>query len=88
LTDLWATALQPERQSAHRPAWAWVAAAITIASYLLLMSCVAIAPSYLARPLVSGGTFSIGLLCGILVIAVCISVSTVYTIWRNRQDDR
>lgn len=64
-----------------------MATAITIASYLILMSCVAVAPSYLARPLVPGGAFSIGLVCGILVIVVCICVSTLYTVWRNRQDD-
>lgn len=68
--------------------WSWVATSITIATYLFFMSCVAIAPSYLARPLVPGTPFSIGLLFGVLVIAVCISASILYTIWRNRQDDR
>lgn len=68
--------------------WSWVATAITIATYLFFMSCVAIAPSYLARPLVPGSAFSIGLVFGMLVIAVCICASTLYTIWRNRQDDR
>lgn len=67
--------------------WAWTATLVTVGSYFMLMFSVAIIPAVLARPLLQGGTVSVGLLCGVLVISLCIGTSAVYTIWRNTRGE-
>ena len=61
-----------------------LATAAVVAVYFAFMLLVGFAPDYLKRPLVSGGTISIGLALGIFATVFIVGVAKVYTVRRNK----
>lgn len=65
---------------------AWFSTAITLATYFLLMITIAIAPSFLAQPITFGSSLTIGIIAGIVILIILITVSTIFTVWNNQVD--
>jgi len=65
---------------------AWAATLTTLATYFALMLAVVFAGSLLVRPIGDDSPVTVGLLFGAGILVFCITVSAVYTGWRNRRD--
>lgn len=65
---------------------AWMATAFTLASYFCLMVLVALSPSTLTKPVNDGGVVTLGLVFGVLIIAVLIIIAAAFTFWNNKVD--
>jgi len=66
---------------------AWIATALTLATYFILMLAVALTPSVLTQTVTAESTISIGIIAGVAIILFLIFVSAVFTIWNNKLDD-
>ncbi len=75
----------PARSKRHGMV-AWIATAVTLATYFGLMLTVALAPSLLTKTIVTGSSISIGIVAGVIIIIFLIAVSAVFTIWINKLD--
>jgi uncharacterized membrane protein (DUF485 family) len=65
---------------AERSRFAWILTGIMLAIYLGYILLIAFYPGFLARPL-SGGTTTIGIPLGLIVIVAGISLTAIY-VWR------
>ncbi len=65
---------------------AWIATAVTLATYFILMLAVALAPAILTQAVTAGSALTLGIVAGFLIILFLILAAAVFTIWNNKLD--
>ncbi|TDY23031.1 uncharacterized membrane protein (DUF485 family) [Paraburkholderia sp. BL6665CI2N2] len=75
------------RLIASRRRFSFTLTALMIATYYGFILFVAVAPHLLARPLYAGATTTIGVLVGVCIIAVAITLTAWYVLHANRSFD-
>ena len=66
---------------------AWIATAVTLATYFGLMIAVSLAPSLLTQAILPGSALTTGIVLGGAIIVFLIVVAAVFTRWNNKLDE-
>ncbi len=78
---------EPEPYIKRHGKVAWIATAVTLATYFGLMIAVSLAPSLLTQSVVTGSAITTGIVIGAAIIVFLIVVSAVFTRWNNKLDE-
>ena len=65
----------------------WTLSATVLLAYFAFIFAIAFAPDWLAQPLHAGTVVTTGILAGVLVIVLCVSLTGVYIWQANRRYD-